>query len=106
MDRVVDSDNKFFSTLFFPAFTSPQREYNPIPKKLWTKLNDNVPLVGILLKVLLVYWLYRVVKRVALCMAPGLFHGTCWLDTIRNVFRCKDRGNCPQTRCPMRECPF
>lgn len=104
MDR-VQMDNEFFSTLFFPGFRAPKGGSHPLHRKFWTRLNDS-SLVGILLKVMLVYMLYRVVKRVALCLAPGLFYGTCWLDVIRNMFQCRSQRRCPQTRCPMRECPF
>lgn len=106
MDR-VETDNKFFSTLFFPAFTAPKQITSPIHKKFWTRMTDGMPMLGILVKVLLVYLLYRVVKRVALCLAPGLFDGTCWFDVIRNWFQCRNRRKCPRSpRCPMRECPF
>lgn len=103
---VVLSDNKIFSALFFPANVSPKRIQYPIHKKFWTLLNEDLPMVALLLKVLFLYLLYRVVKRVVLCLAPGLFAGTCWLDVISNLFRCKDTDSCPQPWCPMKECPF
>lgn len=106
MSSSVLADNLMFSTLFFPAYSSPKRIQYPIHKKFWTTLNDDLPLLAIFLKVVFVFLLYRVVKRLVLCLAPGLFAGTCWIDVISNMFRCKDTGSCPQPRCPMKECPF
>lgn len=101
----LEPDNKFFSTYFFPAYTSPKRVPYPIHRKFWTRLNEDVPLLAMAVKVLLVYMLFRVVKRVVLCLMPGLFDGTCWMDVIRNMFKCKEE-TCPRPRCPMRECAF
>lgn len=108
MDR-VDLDNGFFSTMFFPAYTSPKRPIHPLHKNFYMRLIGAHPWLGILVQVLLVYVLYRVIKRIALCLAPGLFDGFCLFDTLRNLFQCGGGSGqgCPVvTRCPHRQCPF
>lgn len=108
MDQ-VKIDNKFFSSLFFPAFTLPKAPTYPLHKKFWTKMNEDLPMVVVLVKVLLVYLLYRVVKRIARCLAPDLFCGICWTDVIGNMFKCRQSSssdNSERSRCPLRDCPF
>lgn len=106
MDQ-FDKDNKFFSTLFFPAFKTPKTDsYHTIHKRFWNNLYTNHPMLALLLMVPLVYLLYRVVKRIVLCVAPGMFYGTYWLDVLWNIFQCPEMRGCRETRTPLRECGF
>lgn len=105
MDR-VEKDNRFFDSFFFPASTAPPKISYPIHKKVWTKVTEDAPIVGIILKVLLAYLVFRVVRRLLHCFIPGLFSGTCWVDVIANLFRCRGNNDCPRPRCPIGECTY
>lgn len=102
----VEDDNRFFTTMFFPAYKAPKKMLNPLPKRFWTRLSHEMPYVALLIQVLGVYLVYRILRRIAQCLMPDLFSGTCWVDMLVNCFGARTQSCCPRNWCPVQDCQY